>query len=59
MIFTGTVIAPGIAYGPTMIDLLVIGAVGHCNAAKHVDADWGGTAQNLARLATCTVLVVK
>lgn len=38
------------------VDLLVIGQVGHTNLLQRV---WGGTAQNLARLAPCSVLVVR
>lgn len=37
-------------------DLLIIGQVGHTNILQRV---WGGTAQNLTRLAPCSVLVVK
>lgn len=38
------------------VDLLVIGQVGHSNILQRV---WGGTAQNLTRLAPCSVLVVR
>ena len=37
-------------------DLLVIGFMGHSRVFDHI---WGGTSQNLARLAPCSVLVVK
>ncbi len=37
-------------------DLLVIGQVGHTSLLRRV---WGGAAQNLTRLAPCSVLVVK
>lgn len=37
-------------------DLLVIGFSGHSSIYEHV---WGGTSHNLARLAPCSVLVVK
>jgi nucleotide-binding universal stress UspA family protein len=37
-------------------DLLVIGFMGHSRVFERI---WGGTSQNLARLAPCTVLVVK
>ena len=37
-------------------DLLVIGYTGHSNIHERL---WGGTSQNLARLAPCSVLVVK
>lgn len=37
-------------------DLLVIGQVGHTSMLQRV---WGGAAQNLTRLAPCSVLVVK
>ncbi|MBV8316206.1 MAG: universal stress protein [Planctomycetaceae bacterium] len=40
-------------------DLLVIGFVGHSNVLKKLMGNWGSTAQNLTRLAPCTVLVVK
>lgn len=38
------------------VDLLVIGFTGHSNIFGRI---WGGTSQNLVRLAPCTVLVVK
>jgi nucleotide-binding universal stress UspA family protein len=38
------------------IDLLVIGYTGHSRIYEHL---WGGTSQNLARMAPCSVLVVK
>jgi nucleotide-binding universal stress UspA family protein len=37
-------------------DLLVIGFMGHSRVFDHI---WSGTSQNLARLAPCSVLVVK
>lgn len=37
-------------------DLLVIGFTGHSNLYGRI---WGGTSQNLVRLAPCSVLVVK
>lgn len=37
-------------------DLLVIGFMGHSRVFDHI---WGGTSQNLTRLASCSVLVVK
>jgi nucleotide-binding universal stress UspA family protein len=37
-------------------DLLVVGFMGH---SRLYDRIWGGTSQNLARLAPCSVLVVK
>ncbi len=37
-------------------DLLVIGFMGHSRIFGHI---WGGTSQNLTRLASCSVLVVK
>jgi nucleotide-binding universal stress UspA family protein len=37
-------------------DLLVIGYTGHSRIYDHL---WGGTSQNLARMAPCSVLVVK
>lgn len=37
-------------------DLLVIGYMGHSRIYEHL---WGGTSQNLARMAPCSVLVVK
>jgi nucleotide-binding universal stress UspA family protein len=37
-------------------DLLVIGFLGHSRVFERI---WGGTSQNLARLAPCTVLIVK
>ncbi len=37
-------------------DLLVIGYHGHSRVYEHL---WGGTSQNLARMAHCSVLVVK
>ena len=37
-------------------DLLVVGYVGHSKLYEHL---WGGTSQNIARLAPCPVLVVK
>jgi nucleotide-binding universal stress UspA family protein len=37
-------------------DLLVIGFMGHSRVFERI---WGGTSQNLARLAPCAVLVVK
>lgn len=37
-------------------DLLVIGFTGHLNIYGRI---WGGTSQNLVRLAPCSVLVVK
>jgi nucleotide-binding universal stress UspA family protein len=37
-------------------DLLVIGYTGHSRIYEHL---WSGTSQNLARMAPCSVLVVK
>lgn len=37
-------------------DLLVVGFMGHSKIFGH---EWGSTSQNLARLAPCSVLVVK
>ena len=37
-------------------DLVVIGFMGHSRIFDHI---WGGTSQNLTRLASCSVLVVK
>jgi nucleotide-binding universal stress UspA family protein len=37
-------------------DLLVVGFAGHSSIYEHV---WGGTSHNLARLAPCSVLLVK
>ncbi len=37
-------------------DLLVIGYHGHSRVYEHL---WGGTSQNLARVAHCSVLIVK
>ncbi|MGA2434781.1 MAG: universal stress protein [Bryobacteraceae bacterium] len=37
-------------------DLLVIGYTGHSRIYEHL---WGGTSQNLTRMAPCNVLVVK
>ena len=37
-------------------DLLVIGYHGHSRVYEHL---WGGTSQNLARMAHCSVLIVK
>jgi nucleotide-binding universal stress UspA family protein len=37
-------------------DLLVVGFTGHSKLYDHL---WGGTSQNLTRLAPCTVLVIK
>jgi nucleotide-binding universal stress UspA family protein len=37
-------------------DLLVVGFMGHSRVFERI---WGGTSQNLARLAPCSVLVVK
>lgn len=37
-------------------DLLIIGFHGHSRIYEHL---WGGTSQNLARMARCNVLVVK
>ena len=37
-------------------DLLVIGYMGHSRIYEHL---WGGTSQNLTRMAPCSVLVVK
>ena len=37
-------------------DVLVIGFMGHSRIFDHI---WGGTSQNLTRLASCSVLVVK
>ncbi len=38
------------------MDLLVIGFMGHSRIFERI---WGGTSQNLTRLAPCSVLVVK
>lgn len=38
------------------VDLLVIGFTGHSRVFERI---WGGTSQNLTRLAPCSVLVVK
>ena len=38
------------------IDLLVVGFMGHSRLFERI---WGGTSQNLTRLAPCSVLVVK
>jgi nucleotide-binding universal stress UspA family protein len=38
------------------VDLLVIGFMGHSRIFERI---WGGTSQNLTRLAPCSVLVVK
>lgn len=38
------------------VDLLVIGFMGHSRVFDHI---WGGTSQNLTRLSSCSVLVVK
>jgi nucleotide-binding universal stress UspA family protein len=40
-------------------DLLVIGAMRRSNVFKRLIGNWGSTAHNLARLAPCTVLMVK
>ena len=37
-------------------DVLVVGSMGHSRVFDHI---WGGTSQNLTRLAPCSVLVVK
>jgi nucleotide-binding universal stress UspA family protein len=37
-------------------DLLVVGFTGHSKIYDHL---WGGTSQNLTRLASCSVLVIK
>jgi nucleotide-binding universal stress UspA family protein len=37
-------------------DLLVIGFMGHSRVFERI---WGGTSQNLTRLAPCPVLVIK
>ncbi len=37
-------------------DLLVVGFTGHSKIYDHI---WGGTSQNITRLAHCSVLVVK
>ncbi len=37
-------------------DLLVIGYTGHSKIYEHL---WGGTSQNLTRMAPCNVLVIK
>lgn len=37
-------------------DVLVIGFIGHSRLFDHI---WGGTSQNLTRLSSCSVLVVK
>ena len=37
-------------------DLLVVGYTGHSRIYEHL---WGGTSQNLTRMAPCSVLVVK
>jgi nucleotide-binding universal stress UspA family protein len=37
-------------------DLLVIGFMGHSRIYERI---WGGTSQNLTRLAPCSVLVIK
>ena len=37
-------------------DLLVVGYMGHSRIYEHL---WGGTSQNLTRMAPCSVLVVK
>ena len=37
-------------------DLLVVGFMGHSRIYEHL---WGGTSQNLIRMAHCSVLVVK
>jgi len=37
-------------------DVLVIGFMGHSRIFDHI---WGGTSQNVTRLASCSVLVVK
>ena len=37
-------------------DVLVIGFMGHSRLFDHI---WGGTSQNLTRLSSCSVLVVK
>lgn len=41
------------------VDLLVIGAVGRSSVLKKLAGKWGSTAESLARLAPCTVLMVK
>jgi len=63
----GIEIMPHFAYGHEVkefidlikrmkIDLLVIGFMGHSMLYGRI---WGGTSQNLTRLAPCTVMVVK
>jgi len=63
----GIEIIPHFAYGHEVkgfielikeakFDLLVIGFMGH---SRLYDRIWGGTSQNLTRLAPCTVMVVK
>lgn len=63
----GVEIVPHFAYGHEVkdfvelikqenFDLLVIGFMGH---SRLYDRIWGGTSQNLTRLAPCTVMVVK
>lgn len=37
-------------------DLLIVGFMGHSRIYEHL---WGGTSQNLTRMAHCSVLVVK
>lgn len=37
-------------------DLLVVGFTGHSRIYEHI---WGGTSQNLAHMAPCSVLVIK
>lgn len=37
-------------------DLLIVGFTGHSRIYQHL---WGGTSQNLTRLAPCSVMVVK
>lgn len=37
-------------------DLLIVGFTGHSRVYEHL---WGGTSQNLTRLAPCSVVVVK
>jgi nucleotide-binding universal stress UspA family protein len=37
-------------------DLLVVGFMGH---SRVFDRVWGGTSQNLTRIAPCSILVVK
>ncbi|MGA3028784.1 MAG: universal stress protein [Bryobacteraceae bacterium] len=37
-------------------DLLVVGFTGHSRIYEHI---WGGTSQNLTRIAPCSVLVIK